>query len=337
MNTTLFKSCWALTGILISAGFVVWMVLIGAAPGARTTPKEVDLLLWSGWVTFGLMAGVCLYSLRKYVHKLGISPEFKMRAPAQKLEEADRLMNDLRRRILLGQITSVAEAARSAQQILKETRVHKVCRAVAREASGPGPKFVIGVLPTEPLGRMKKWLHFHVYLGLASGVTLYVHGGATLATPIGAMMNILTALVLLTGVIGTILFAIGPRLMTRAEKDMNFEDAFVLEQSLKLKIAAAYAALKPEQAKAFRKAEKAESTMAIAKTGLQSMALVDEKDKRGLEDIMVLITQRRRILDDLRGAARIKFLINIWRAVHLPASILLLGVAVVHIVSVIWY
>src|SRR5262249_19447110 len=157
---------------------------------------------------FGLMAGVCLYSLRKYVHKLGISPEFRMKVPFAKLEEAERLLNDLRRRVLTGAVSVEADVETEADRILRACGRHKVCRARGAPSEGPGPRFLVSVVNTEPLGRMRRWLHFHVYLGLASGVVLYVHGGGSLASPLGATMNVLALLVIATGAVGTVLFAI---------------------------------------------------------------------------------------------------------------------------------
>lgn len=336
MNWSLVRSPWAAAGAAISAVFVAWLYVADKSAGSREG-SDVTILLWSGWVAFALMAGVCLYSLRKFIHKLGWSPEFRMKVPVARLEEAERRLNELRRRILMDQFRSAAEVEAEAAAALRECRVDGVCRPVVRRHEGGGAPWLVSVANKEPLGRMAKWLHFHVYLGLASGVVLWVHGAGSLASPLGAAMNVLTAIVLVTGVLGTVLFALGPGWITRAEKDMNYEDSFVLEQSLRKKIAEAYAALKPEQVKVFRKASRTGGTMAVQRTALQEVVSLEPAARKEMEDVMVLVAQRRRILEDLRGAARVKFLINIWRAVHVPASILLLGIAVVHIVSVIWY
>ena len=72
MNLTLVKNAWwALAAVLFAGGCVGWLMATGAASGAREQ-SNVDVMLTSGWVTFSLMVIVCLYSLRKFVHKLGL-------------------------------------------------------------------------------------------------------------------------------------------------------------------------------------------------------------------------------------------------------------------------
>ena len=337
MNLTLVKNAWwALAAVLFAGGCVGWLMATGAAAGAREQ-SDVDVMLTSGWVTFSLMVIVCLYSLRKFVHKLGLSPEFKLQVPLESLEQAHQLLNEVRRQVMVGLLKNRDEILDAAQRALESLKVHKICKATVTPNPSIGPNFIIGVEPTEPLGRMAKWLHFHVYLGLASGVTLWVHGGFSIASPMGLILNTLAVLVIVTGVVGTILFALGPRWMTRAERDMNYEEAFVLERSLDRKIRAAYADLEPEQVKRFRKAEKTGATAVLERTALMRVVETEPGSASELADIMVLVSQRKRILDDLRGAARVKFLINVWRVVHVPASIVLLGFSIVHVVSVIWY
>ncbi|NRA96813.1 MAG: hypothetical protein HRU14_11465 [Planctomycetes bacterium] len=336
MNLALFRSSWAIVAALLSGGFVVWLTLTGASAGSRAG-SDVTILLASGWTTLAIMIAVCLYSLRKFVHKLGISPEFKMKTSLDKLEQAEQELNEIRRRILLGLLSDEDEIRDAAQRILESTGVDRICRATVTKNPSMGPSFIVGVEPTEPLGRMSKWLHFHVYIGLASGVLLWVHGGLSMASPMGVILNGLAALVIVTGVIGTFLFALGPRWMTRAEKDMNYEEAFVLERSLESKIRDAYGALKPEQVRRFSRVGKTTGSAQAQRTALLQVIETEPESREEFADVMVLVSQRKRILHDLRGAARIKFVINIWRALHVPASLLLIGFSVVHTVSVIWY
>jgi hypothetical protein len=175
-------------------------------------------------------------------------------------------------------------------------------------------------------------------VGLATGVVLYVHGGGTFESPMGAILNGLTLLIILTGVLGIVLFALGPRWMTRAERDMNFEEAFVLARSLKEKIKEAYAALPENQVTEFRSAERSRSTsVVVQQTALMKIVELDPQSEKDLQDVMVLVGQRRRILQDLRQASRVRLLINAWRLVHIPATILLMGFVAVHVFSVWWY
>lgn len=335
MNASLFRSLWAISFAALSAAFVAWMWMAEAPAGSRA---HVALQLWSGWATLLVMAGVVLYSLRKFIHKLGWSFEFRWKTPVDALERSLTRMNEVRRKILLQHLGTRAEVQREADEALKAEGAQRVCRAVVSPGRPGGPAFEIEIRPTEPLGRVARWLHFHAYGGLASGVILYVHGGGSFASPMGAILNGLTLLIIGTGVFGIVLFAIGPRMMTRAERDMNFEEAMVLERSLREKIKEAYGALAPDQVRKFKSAERTHSTaIQIQQTALMRIVEADPASEKDLEDVMVLIGQRRRILADLRGVLRIRFWINSWRLLHVPATILLLGFILVHVVSVWWY
>jgi len=336
VNVSLFRSWWSVVAVIVSGGFVWWLAAAGSAAGAREG-SDVDIVLASGWTTLGIMVAVCVYSLRKFMHRLGISPEFKLKVPLEQLEQAEQGLNDIRRRVLLGLLNNAAEIREMAQRELAAHGADRICKAKVTPGAVGGPAFIVGVEPTEPLGRMSRWLHFHVYLGLASGVTLWVHGGFSMVSPMGVILNGLAVLVIVTGVVGTVLFALGPRWMTRAERDMNHEQAFVLERSLKAKIREAYDGLDAHEVKRLKGAGKATTRALVHRTALMSMMEEAPEGRQDLQDVMVLVSQRRRILDDLAAAARVKFSINVWRVVHVPCSLLLLGFAIVHTVSVIWY
>ena len=54
-------------------------------------------------------------------------------------------------------------------------------------------------------------------------------------------------------------------------------------------------------------------------------------------DLAILRAQHRRYRDRNRRLARLRFWLNSWRAVHIPASILLTALVILHILSVWWY
>lgn len=302
MNWSLLISWYAGAAALLVAGFLVWLWRVGARPGSGPG-SDLNFLLASGWTALGLMVVVSLYSLRKYVHKLGISPETRNPPPAEQLERAESRLNELRSQILKGIVTVRGDAKRIARRALKEEGVSGIARIEVRDGPPGGPLFLVEVFPTEPLGRVAKWLHLHVYLGLASGVLVWLHGGGQSDSFLGAAMNSLTAVAVGTGVVGTLLFALGPSWLTAREKDLSFEEAFVLDRSLERKI---------EWAK--------------KNTDLTTPAAA--------QDLAVLEGQKSRIRESLAALSRIKFWMNIWRAVHIPASILLLALALVHVLSV---
>ena len=58
------------------------------------------------------------------------------------------------------------------------------------EGTEAGLPFDVEVENREPLGRVATWLHAHLYYGLAAGVLVWLHGGGSFESPMGATLNI---------------------------------------------------------------------------------------------------------------------------------------------------
>ncbi len=302
MNRSLFLSWYGAFAAILVAAFLFWLQSIGAKIGSGPG-SDTRFLLVTGWTAFGLMLLVTAYSLRKYIHKLGISPETKNPPKQEQLERAESRLNQLRQEIATGVVREKSDAQSIATRILKEEGVAKIARVEVRDAPPGKGVFILQVLPTEPLGRVSKWLHSHLYLGLASGVLVWLHGGNSFDSPMAIALNGLSYLVMITGIIGIFLFALGPSWLTAAEKGLSFEESFVIEKSLREKIEALRASL-------------------------------DDAQKVASTDLKILKSQRERVLEKLCLLSRIRFWMNAWKVLHIPASILLLAMILVHIFSV---
>ena len=338
MNWTLFKSIHFVIAAAICAACIGWMVATHASPGARAGSNGT-LVLWTGWLAFGFMLTACLYSARKYMHWLGYSPEFKRRVSQVALERTESKLNEIRRKVTLGHIRTEAEVLDLARRAVREENVGAVLVVkVGRDQKG---QIKLTSTSPEPLGRMVRWLHAHVYYGFFSGVLVWVHGGGICESPLGLAMNALTLIVILTGVLGILLFALGPTWITRNEKeDMNFEDVYVLGSSLDAKIEEvskkfdAGSALAGHVSRA-RAAGGARVDAEIRKELDHALATEEgQKNKALLEDVMVLIGQRTQMRTVMSRLSRIRLIINAWRVVHVPLSILLMAIVVVHVFSV---
>ncbi|MCB9832753.1 MAG: hypothetical protein H6807_09785 [Planctomycetes bacterium] len=404
MNSSLLRSGHGLIALAICVACYAWLLVLGASMGTRGG-SNVDYVIWSGWIATALMVVAMLYCVRKYMHKLRYSPELKLKVPVRSLEAADAGLNELRRRILRGDYKSRGEIEKAARRVLQDEGVHKVVEAAVREgdvAAGEAG-FVIETRPPEKWGRMSKWLHAHAYYGLASGVIVVFHGGFALTHPMGILLNLLTALVIVTGIVGLALFAWGPAWMTRHEKDLNFEESFVIDGSLRDKIAALLRELRESLAgeremlgaleagvgnyqkaagmfagwidrkrRALVAADRVVASVG-GEAGPDRAALADlevepglvaeleaaitanaEDAKKGaaaakkarddfakrcdkVQDCVVLLGQRAAAGRGLKKLNRIKFVMNVWRALHIPASLALMGLIVLHIVSILWY
>ncbi len=406
MNLSLFKSVHGPIALVICVASTAWLIAIGATAGTRAGSNPT-YVLWSGWIAAALMLVAMLYCARKYMHKLKYSPELKLKVPISSLEASEAGLNDVRRRAARGDFSSVAEVNKAAQRVVIDEGVSQVI-AVSTRAGNPAAgesQYVIEVKPPEKFGRMTKWLHAHIYYGLASGVLVWLHGGFAMTHPMGILLNVLTALVIITGIIGIFLFAYGPSWMTRHEKDLNFEENFVLDASLKDKIRDHLVAVKktlPDEKEMVAALEKgfasgnhdrlttvfkswkdaktaivdlangvvaavseakeeavpaaafaSLSNSPVLKSEMEKAAQEEDPKKRLagvkkvlanytkenqlVEDAVVLLGQRNGTRAGLAQLTRIKFFMNVWRAIHIPASLALCGLIVLHVLSVWWY
>ena len=404
MNASLFRSIHGLIALAVCVASYAWLLVIGAAMGAKEG-SDADYVVWSGIIATALMVIAMLYCARKYMHKLKYSPEMKLKVSVRSLEAADARLNEIRRRILRNDFKNRGEVETAARRALRDEGVHKVIEASVREgkAAEGEPGFVIETRPPERWGRMSKWLHAHAYYGLASGVIVWFHGGFAMTHPMGIVLNVLTAVVILTGIVGMYLFAVGPSWMTRHEKDLNFEESYVLDGSLRDKIREILDALRKElegenemmaaleagrsnyaRAAGFFEGwiDRKNSSLEVAdrivasaggedgpdraalaelegeptlKTQLEAAIAKNGEDEKKLktalkkarddfakrcgmvQDAVVLLGQREGAGRGLAKLNRIKFVMNVWRAVHIPASLALMGFVVLHILSIIWY
>jgi len=207
---------------------------------------------------------------------------------------------------------------------------------------------MITAVSREPILRVSRWIPAHVYYGLAAGCLVWLHGGGNFATPMGALLNGLSAIVLGTGIAGILLWTFGPTWLTRNERDLSLEETFNFREHYRRKVREAETELR-----AAIEAKRPDRAGAL----LEGLQRLGERPGRGEEtrrflgdlppelqpdlslfrDVLVLRSQCRNVEAEWRRLGRIRFALGIWRAVHVPASIVLLTLVGVHVFSVWWY
>jgi len=334
---------------IILGGFLLWGVLSDVTPG-RSGSISVAFLLWSGWIAFALYIVLMLYAVRKYAHKRRLTPEFRMKLPIEQLERAQSKLSDIKVRVIAGQLRSRTRIKHEIQHVLKEEGVSKVLRVKVTKGRPGGPTFDLRVLPREPIARVAKWMHAHLYYGLAAAGLVWLHGGGTFHTPMGFLLNGLSYLVILTGCLGIVIWTFGPSYLTRHERDLSLEKAFNLREHYARKVLEAEKALQADPEKGvlsglstrLRRLEGSGAQFVTRAKSLlddlhDAMPEQFQEEPSRVHDLLVLVGQRRNVEREWRTLARIRFYMNIWRAVHVPASIFLIVFVVVHILSVWWY
>ncbi len=338
MNLSLFRSIHVLTAGIILGGFWFWHLQGGISFG-RGEGSDRDYLLWTGWVAFALFLVLALYALRKSAHKTRITPEFKMKVPIEQLEKAESRLSQLRVRMLSGELTARGQIQSEAGRILREEGVAHVIRVRVEAGSPGGGRYRLLVRPREPIGRLAAWMHVHIYMGLTAAGMVWFHGGGNIGSPMGLLLNSLSLLVILTGVIGIFLWTFGPAWLTRSERDLSLEKSFSLREHYARKVTELAEELREKvDAKLVKRLLRIGSgpgLLSFAGPALQT--LPESGPRRGVQDLLALMGQRSNVEREWRRLHRVWLCLHIWRAVHVPASILLLAAVAVHVVSVTWY
>lgn len=308
MNLGIYRSWHAAIAVGLVGGCFSWH-LAAPMPFGDRDDANVAYLLTTGWLAVGFYVVLALYAVRRAAHRLRLTPEFGWKVPLPALERAQVQLTELQNRIDRREITGKKPVLAEAKAIARRHGVHKVLRFELR----PNPKGLglvqLDVRPREALGRLAAWLHAHVYYGVAAAFVVWFHGGGRCGSTMGLLLNVLSYFVIGSGLFGALMWTFGPGWLTRAERELSIEKATALVLHLDEKLAAADAA-------------------ATAAEG---------DDKQRLEqEAATLRGQRRLVAREAARLERFRFLLRGWRLVHVPVSIVLLALVVVHVVGI-WY
>lgn len=298
----------AVAATLATALLWLWGATTGQPFGSRAAANET-FLLTTGWLAVLCYLALALYAVRRAAHRLRLSPEFGWQAQLPALERAQSELVELQNRLVRQELHGRAAARTEAQRILRRHGVHRVLAVTAE----PDPAAVglvrLVVDKRQPLGRLAVWLGIHVWLGLAAAFVVWFHGGLRTASTMGLLLNLLSAAVIGSGVLGALLWTFGPTWLTRTERELSVEKAHALRQYYARKVPAAAAAV--------REAE-------------------GERHATLRRELATLTGQQELVEREWRRLAVLREALRVWRLLHVPCSILLLALVAVHVLAV-WY
>jgi hypothetical protein len=334
MNKTLFQSRHGILAVLIVLGFFAYSLVRGI-PFGRGVDSERGFLLVTGWTSLTLLVLVAAYVLRKYVHRGVYSPERALKVAHSALERAENDIHGLRQQISTGALSTHEMIAAEAAAILKRAGVQRVSRAVVEPGPAGGDPWTVRIVPTEPLGRMARWMHVHVFYGAAFGAVLLMHSGFLPRSNFGLVLAGLGYLVFVTGLVGIFLWARGPRWLTAREHDLSIEEANALHASLGRKRADAVAAFQPQVAEQLNQlAARSKPTESQLRTTLQDLGGQMPEREAEIQDTVALISQERAVGLELVALKRVRASFMAWRIIHIPVAVLLSVLVAVHVVSI---
>ncbi|WP_301750241.1 hypothetical protein [uncultured Erythrobacter sp.] len=193
---------------------------------------------------------------------------------------------------------------------------------------------------------LKAWTSAHVYLGLSLVVVGTLHTGFQIGWNVHTLAYVLMLLVIATGIYGVVVYATLPASLSANRKEMT-----------RAQMLDALTAIDRQLESAAQPLGRAEADLVIAAlaqdvfyggpiarlTGrypgcataraLQGMGGGSDATAR----VAALLERRREQLAQIRGALRIRAMLEIWLFIHIPLTIALIAALTAHVISVFYY
>lgn len=206
-------------------------------------------------------------------------------------------------------------------------------------------------------GRMETWLQSHIYLGFVCLAVAALHSGFRFADRVALAALVVLAVVVLSGLLGAILYASVPRLLTEVESDLGVaeigERLNQLAESM-ARLAAGKSALfvriqrsvlaesLPRRFAGWRLVFGPGKRRRAAAAGGRSaweplLDRVESSEREDLRRLLVLSRQHKELHQKLRYQQRYRNLLDAWLWLHLPLSLLLLVLVVAHAVVALYF
>ncbi|WP_296717518.1 hypothetical protein [Erythrobacter sp.] len=193
---------------------------------------------------------------------------------------------------------------------------------------------------------LKAWTSAHVYLGLSLIVIGTLHTGFQIGWNVHTLAYVLMLLVIATGIYGVIVYATLPASLSANRKEMT-----------RAQMLDALTAIDRQLESAAQPLGRADADWVIAAleqdtfhggalgrlTGryprcATARALKGMAGSSGAVDrVIALLEKRRDQLTQIRGALRIRALLEIWLFIHIPLTIALIAALTAHVISVFYY
>ena len=202
-------------------------------------------------------------------------------------------------------------------------------------------------------GTLEQWMQSHIWLGVLVLVVLLFHTGGRFEDKVAVATLIIMAVVVASGIVGAVLYVTVPRLLTEVESNLTVEE--ISDQLNQLgrsmaRIASARSApfqrIHDELVRQATPGVLAGWRLVLSRLGRgkqqeadwsRLIALVPKEEQDELRQMLVLSRQRRELLLRLVYQQRYKNVLEFWLYIHVPFTIALLVLSVVHVAAVFYY
>jgi hypothetical protein len=193
---------------------------------------------------------------------------------------------------------------------------------------------------------LKAWTSAHVYLGLSLIVIGTLHTGFQIGWNVHTLAYVLMLLVIATGIYGVVVYATLPQSLSANRKEMT-----------RKQMLDALTAIDRQLESAAQPLDRGEADLVIAALGQDVFAggllarltgrypgCATARALAGMsgggevrERVAALLDKRREQLGQIRGALRIRAMLEIWLYIHVPLTIALIAALTAHVISVFFY
>jgi len=246
-------------------------------------------------------------------------------------------LNEINRKIAAKQLVTDGDILRQANQVVATARVRGIRRVDLVVQTAPTGEKLRAVVARhrEPFGRLEAWLEVHAALGTVAALGVLPHAALRVTSPLGAWMVVLSLLVLVSGAAGLVLFRLAPAWHAKHEFGIPFEEAATLLADWKVALAAVERRL-PEATRG-RVARFLGGDLVTRGVEIKAaLAAEPPESMAAARDVLVLAGTRAALRRATLPSRRVDLLLHAWRWVHVPASVVLLALVLVHLLQVGW-
>ncbi|HET7712514.1 MAG TPA: hypothetical protein VFL80_11340 [Thermoanaerobaculia bacterium] len=202
-------------------------------------------------------------------------------------------------------------------------------------------------------GTLEQWLQSHIYLGLLLVVVLLFHTGGRFEDSVAVTTLVLALIVVISGVVGAVVYVTVPRLLTEVESDLTAEQLSDQVNQLGKQMARVATGRSPEFQRVYERLVDETTPRALAGWRLllssargverlsgasaRLVAEVPKGEQDSLRQLLVLSRQTKELLLRLMMQQRYKNIIDFWLYIHVPFTVALLIFSIVHIAGVFYY
>lgn len=326
------RGAWLWMGAAGLVAVAAWIAYGVPSRGADLARR--GWFLWSGNGLLLLFLATLAFSVRRWAIKLPWVRDYD-RTPAGDVEKCGVEFDRLNQRIRSGAYADDDEIERAADDLLEHLGVRSMGPALEREG---GRVVRVHLEKREPFGRLEAWLEMHVGVGTVACVGVLLHADFAVRHPLGWLMVVLSALVLVSGIAGVVLYRVIPPRLAGADAGIPFEEASVARRGYQRCVQGVLSTLEPAErqalAPALRSASGAERVTARGRALLTAAG----PDLAPLaRDVSVMAGSRDRLAASTARARRLALSLRVWKWVHVPLSLVLCFAVALHVLVVLYF